>query len=117
MECRWCGSARLLKNGKKKGVQRYRCVGCGHYMSDKAPRFSPEVKARAVDMYLNSVGIRKIARFVEASPAGVLRWIRKEHAAVQARLAEQGAIAPSGEPDSIEMDEVYTIIQKNSIGR
>jgi IS1 family transposase len=32
-------------------------------MTDKPPRFSAETKAQAVDMYLNNVGIRKIARF------------------------------------------------------
>jgi transposase-like protein len=29
-----------------------------------------------------NAGIRKIARFTGASPAGVLRWIRKEHATI-----------------------------------
>jgi hypothetical protein len=67
-------------------------------------------------MYLNNVGIRKIARFVGASPAGVLRWIRKEHQALQARLAAQPA-SGDGEPDVIEMDEVYTFVQKNSVVR
>lgn len=67
-------------------------------------------------MYLNNVGIRKIARLVGASPAGVLRWIRKEHQAVQARLA-QAAPVEAGQPDIIEMDEIYTFVQKYSSGR
>jgi hypothetical protein len=66
-------------------------------------------------MYLNNVGIRKIARFVGASPAGVLRWIRKEHEALQARLA-RSAPGCRSEPDIIEMDEIYTFVQKNSSG-
>ena len=67
-------------------------------------------------MYLNNVGIRKIARFVGASPAGVLRWIRKEHAAMQARIGAQRA-APQDAPDIIEMDEIYTFVQKNNAVR
>ena len=64
-------------------------------------------------MYLNNVGIRKIARFVGASPAGVLRWIRKEHDTIQARLADAKPSA-GNPPDVIEMDEIYTFVEKNS---
>jgi transposase-like protein len=112
MDCPRCGGKDLRKRGPKKGAQRYCCKSCGRYCTDKPPRFSAEVKARAIDMYLNNVGIRKIARFVGASPAGVLRWIRKEHAHMQSRLA-QAAPAPADQPDIIEMDEIYTFVQKN----
>ncbi len=99
-----------------QGARRYRCRTCGRHMTDKPPRFSAETKAQAVDMYLNNVGIRKIARFVEASPAGVLRWIRKAHAELQVRKA-QSAADHKQQPDIIEMDEIYTYVQKNSTGR
>ena len=73
-------------------------------------------KSMAIDMYMNSMGIRAIGRVLGASPAAVLNWIRKEHAAVQRQLA---TIAPAdvGAPDIIEMDEIYTYVQKNSSGQ
>ncbi len=116
MECPQCHSQDLRKAGFKSGAQRYSCRVCGRYSTDRPPRFSAQIKAQAVDMYLNNVGIRKIARFAGASPAGVLRWIRKEHAAVQARLAQVQPVtqAPA---DIIEMDEIYTYVQKNSSGQ
>lgn len=86
MICPRCQSRDLGRSGLKQGAQRYRCRTCGRHMTDKPPRFSAETKAQAVDMYLNNVGIRKIARFVGASPAGVLRWIRKAHAPHRATL-------------------------------
>jgi transposase-like protein len=116
MECPRCLSTDLVKRGRKGGYQRYHCRVCGRFCTDRAPRFSVETKAKAVEMYLNNVGIRKIAQFVGASPAGVLRWIRKEHEAVQARQAAQPSAGES-EADVIEMDEVYTFVQKNSSGR
>jgi len=64
-------------------------------------------------MYLNNVGIRKIARFVGASPAGVLRWIRKAHQTVAPNLTRRDARLDD-EPDIVEMDEIYTFVQKNS---
>ncbi|MEO9339230.1 hypothetical protein ABFT80_17580 [Mesorhizobium sp. SB112] len=116
MDCPNCQSQDLRKTGRKDGAQRYCCRSCGRYCTDRPRRFSPQTKAQAVDMYLNNVGIRKIARFVGASPAGVLRWIRKEHEAVQARLAKSGPACVT-EADIIEMDEIYTFVQKNSSGR
>jgi transposase-like protein len=116
MQCPQCQGSDLVKTGLKQGAQRYRCRSCGRYSTDKPARFSAEVKAKAVDMYLNNVGIRKIARFVGASPAGVLRWIRKEHVLLQARRTQPAAAAPFQGPDIIEMDEIYTIVQKNSSG-
>jgi len=117
MICPGCQSSDVRRSGLKQGAQRYRCKACGRYMTDKPPRFSAEVKAKAVDMYLNNVGIRKIARFVGASPAGVLRWIRKEHAHLQARTAQAEQPHGPAVPDIIEMDEIYTFVQKNSSGR
>jgi transposase-like protein len=117
MECPRCHSEDLAKTGRKDGFQRYRCRSCGRYCTDRPRRFSAETKAKAVEMYLNNVGIRKIARFVGASPAGVLRWIRKEHQALEARLAAPGRSCGEPdviEPDIIEMDEIYTFVQKNS---
>ncbi len=118
MDCPRCQGGNLIKTGPKDGHQRYRCRDCGRYCTDKPPRFSAQTKALALKMYVNSVGIRKIAKFVGASPAGVLKWIRKEHAAVQARLAEQvaPAVCAQAQGDVIEMDEIYTIIQKKRSG-
>lgn len=114
MICPRCQGSDLRRTGLKNGAQRYCCRSCGRYCTDRPPRFSVEVKAKALEMYLNNVGIRKIARFVGASPAGVLRWIRKAHATL---AAERSAALPApmdGEPDIIEMDEIYTFVQKNS---
>ena len=117
MICPECGSSDLRKRGFKKGAQRYDCRQCGRYCTDRAPRFSEATKARAVDMYLNNVGIRKIARFVGASPAGVLRWIRKAHADMRRRSAEAVPSQTGAGPDVIEMDEIYTFVQKKGNGR
>jgi transposase-like protein len=116
MQCPRCSSYDLRKSGPKNGAQRYCCKQCGRYCTDRPPRFSLETKAKAIDMYLNNVGIRKIARFVGASPAGVLRWIRKEHELLQLRLSEAICAPLQGEPDIIEMNEIYTFVEKKPGG-
>ena len=67
-------------------------------------------------MYLNHVGVRKIARFVKASPAGVLKWIRAAHARLSQQLTQAKQSLTQHVPDIIEMDEIYTFVQKNSSG-
>jgi transposase-like protein len=116
MDCPNCASHDLIKRGPKNGYQRYVCRDCGRYCTDKPPKFSAQTKAMAVQMYLNSMGIRAIGRVLHASPAAVLNWIRKEHTLVQQRLA-QTVPSPSSEPDIIEMDEIYTYVQKKSNAR
>ena len=115
MHCHHCGSESYRKNGSFEGIQRYVCKDCGRSFTDRGERFSKAVKAQALDMHLNNVGIRKIARFVGASPPAVLKWIRKAGQAMVEQL-RQGAdqIAQDGPPDIIEMDEIYTYVQKNS---
>lgn len=117
MICPGCGSAELRKTGLKSGAQRYSCKACGRYCTDRAPKFSAETKALAVQMYLNSMGIRAIGRVLKASPAAVLKWIRKEHGLVQQRMAQQLPAVQSSGPDIIEMDEIYTYVQKNVSGQ
>jgi len=112
MRCPACEGADLIKRGRKSGKQRYVCRACGRYCTDSQPKFSAETKAMAIEMYMNSMGIRAIGRVLGASPAAVLKWIRKEHALLQHKLAHAVPV-DTGEPDVIEMDEIYTYVQKN----
>ncbi|QMW62569.1 IS1 family transposase [Devosia sp. MC521] len=116
MNCPDCSSTATVKRGLKAGYQRFSCKECGRYFTDRAPKFSAQTKAQAVQMYLNGTGIRAIGRVLSASPAAVLKWIRKEHDILQERIAAQRGTPASG-PDIIEMDEIYTYVQKNSSER
>src|SRR5689334_5146905 len=101
MDCPQCNCRDLIKRGSKAGHQRYMCRACGRYSTDSQPKFSAQTRAMAIEMYMNSMGIRAIGRVLGASPAAVLNWIRKEHAAVQRQVAEQGVVRADG-PDIIE---------------
>lgn len=116
MRCPRCEGTDLIKRGRKSGNQRYVCRACGRYCTDSQPRFSAETKVMAIEMYMNSMGIRAIGRVLGASPAAVLKWIRKEHAMLQQKLAHAAPI-DTGEADVIEMDEIYTYVQKNGSER
>jgi transposase-like protein len=114
IQCTRCGSSDYRRNGSHAGVQRYRCRDCGAYFSDRKRKFDYSDKARALDMYLNNVGIRKVARFTGASPASVVKWIRAAGMRLLRQLAQASKEVADRLPDVIEMDEIYTHVQKNS---
>ena len=117
LACRHCGSERTRKNGTGGGVQRHLCRACGRTFVERAPRYGAAVRARAVHMHLNNVGVRKIALFLGCSPASVVNWIRRTHGDLAERLRQAADRVEAGiAPDVIEMDEVYTFVQKNPAG-
>jgi transposase-like protein len=108
MKCRHCKSRNTRKNGKSKGKQRYICKECGRTFAGKPPKFSEKTKQKAIIMYLNNVGIRKIALFLDCSPSTVLNWIRQKHD----RSISSPKVSESA--DIIEMDEIYTYYTKKN---
>lgn len=108
--CRHCGSQEVRRNGHNRGTQRYLCRGCGRTFTERAPRYGEAVRAEAVRLYLNNVGIRKTALFLGCSPASVVNWVRAAHAELCARPAAAPQVGL--EPDVVEMDEIYTHVQK-----
>ena len=110
-KCHHCLSEETVRNGSYRGVQRYNCKNCGRSFSSNGQRVCREKKEEALEMYLNSVGIRKIARFLEVSPTSVLNWIKKSC------LKEKPPAQKPGkeiQEDSIEMDEIYTFVKKRT---
>ena len=112
--CTHCGSNSFRKNGTYQGIQRYRCHACQRFFSDKPRKFTYQTKVKAIDMYLNNVGIRKIARFIQCSPSLILRWIRAFSQQIAERLEQARQQAKQQVPDIIEMDELYTYVKKTA---
>jgi len=111
MKCKHCGSDRTRKNGVSKGYQRYKCNACGRTFSGTEARCSDKMKRMAVWMILNGVGVRKTALLLGTSHVNVLNWLRKAHVIMQHSLDFSRADY-SEEVDIIELDEIYTFVQK-----
>jgi len=72
-----CGSERLVKAGFQSGKQRYRCQECARAFVQRSERGKPpEMKAKAVSLYLEGLGFRAIGRILGVSNVAVLKWIR-----------------------------------------
>ena len=76
--CPKCTSAGVSKNGRIKGVQRYKCKQCQYQFTRKTPRGrSATEKALAITLYLMGVSMNAIGRLLKVSTPAVLSWIRK----------------------------------------
>jgi len=111
MACKHCGSEKTRKNGTSKGYQRYKCNTCNRTFSGTIPKYSEKTKRMAVWMTLNGVGVRKTALLLGTSHVNVLNWLKKAHKTMRQYL-ENSHSDYSEEIDIIELDEIYTFIQK-----
>lgn len=71
--CPKCSSPQISKNGKIKGVQRYKCKECQYQFTRTIPRERPATdKALALTLYLMGVSMNAIGRLIKVSTPAVL---------------------------------------------
>ena len=97
-----------------RGKQRFRCQSCfrNQVAGDGRKHYDNATKRTALAMYLNSSGIRSIGRVLKVSHQSVANWVENA-----GRIVEQEILNLHMTPRNIsilEMDELYTFIQKNS---
>ena len=66
MQCPYCGSTEIRKNGKRRGKQNHICVSCDRQfidLYDPPKGYSEELKQECLKMYLNGMGFHGIERF------------------------------------------------------
>ena len=95
-----------MKNGFVKGVQRYKCKGCGnnYTVAQKSTAKLPSERRLALMMYLEGLGFHSIGRLLGVSHVAVIQWIKKYGTQLQEIKNEK--------PVSVmEMDEMHTYIE------
>ena len=108
--CIHSGSNNFLKSGTYQGVQRYKCKLSKRYFSSKPRKFTYQDKAKAIEMYMNKVGIRKIARFIQCSPALIVRSIKAFSKRIACQLVQAAQQVNTPIHNLIEMDQIYTLL-------
>jgi insertion element IS1 protein InsB len=110
--CKKCGCAEGVKNGHTRGMQRYRCKGCGaNYTPSKRRGVDPALKAFAIVLYaFAGVSMGKIARLYKVSTVAVLKWVHAEGLATELPTA----VAAS---DIVMIDEMWHFVngKKNKV--
>lgn len=79
MNCTFCGSDAIIKNGFIKGIQRYYCKDCGANIQNK-PRAQRDkfFKALVIELYLTGLNIGAIAFNLKVSHVAILKHLEKD---------------------------------------
>lgn len=95
----------------ESGAQRYKCMRCGHkYTPEPKPRGYPEeMRKQALQMYVDGMNLRRIARHLGVHHRTVSLWIQ----AYAARISE---VPLPEEVKEVEMDELFTFIGHKKTG-
>ncbi len=79
VRCPDCGANWMVKDGHRKGRQRYRCGECGRSDLPEGAyrRPGPAVKEQGVRLYLEGSSLSAVSRRTGYSVPAVLGWVKK----------------------------------------
>jgi transposase-like protein len=119
MNCIYCESTMVVRNGKGKSVdefiQRYLCNECGRRFNERSEtpianlQTPVDIFSLAMKMRGEGLGIRATARVVRVAPNSVINW----EECVSSFLTKWSPPAPERGDITIEGDEVYTRVVEN----
>jgi putative transposase len=99
MQCKYCRSEKVVKNGKVKGEQVYKCKDCGHrfFMNGSFSKMRNEknLVVAALNFYYDGLSLRKAQRNLEqifgerVSQVTILNWIKKYSRLVKEYMVTQ----------------------------
>ena len=91
------------------GSQRYLCKACQRKYTPEPNLngYADEMRQQAVEMYVDGLNLRRIARLLKVSPQSVANWVTA-HAD---RLPDWPPI-PSDEVEVEELDELFTFVER-----
>ena len=104
-----CNGQEIVKNGRVRGIQRYKCKACGLNFIEGDKRFKRETavkKALCVLLYsLGKASFSMLGRILDHSPSLIYRWIVKA-------MDETEKPSISADVQEIEFDEMWHFLQK-----
>jgi transposase-like protein len=105
LRCKRCESARCVRHGVVRGMQRYWCKECNYRFTPTPPRGKPvAMKALALLLYgMGNMSYGMIAKLLGVSSVAVYKWVRHE----AARLPEPRVPADVRE---LELDEMWHFV-------
>ena len=87
MICKYCDSTNVVKNGRVKGKQVFKCKACGHRFTEGSafPKMRTESRiiSTSIDLYFEGLSVRKVQTQIEkifdvhVSQMTVWKWIMK----------------------------------------
>jgi transposase-like protein len=91
----------------ESGSQRYLCKFCKRKYTPKpkTQAYSAAVRQRAVQLYVDGLNFRRIARILKVAPQSVVNWVNARAAQVP-----DSPPSPAAPQDTHELDELFTFV-------
>ena len=108
MNCPYCASKHIRKNGHRRGKQNYICTACARQFIESYSKrgYNEEIKRQCLTMYVNGMGFRAIERLTGVNHNTVINWVRE----VALKLPD--APEHSEIPEVVQVDELETFVGK-----
>ena len=113
MKCPRCESPdHQHKVGKTAaGSQRYRCYlcCCKYTPVKKQHGYSPEIRQKAVQLYVDGMNLRRVGRHLKVNPQSVANWAK----------AHAESLPPAPVPEKVEnaeLDELFSFVLEKKTG-
>jgi transposase len=104
-QCPKCHKTNTIKAGYSSNKKRYKCKNCIYYytVSQKSGSADLAKKRQALQLYLEGLGFRAIARIVNFSHVAVYNWIKDYGKNLDLLHSKQNI-------DTTEIDEMHSYI-------
>ena len=111
-KCPACEGSEFVKYGvNKSGTKKVKCKHCFKVftINSKIKRMSKDVENNVIKLYLERMGIRAIARYLEYSHVAIIECIKRCAKRIKAEM-------PPPEPSHrAEADEIHSRFQKKKL--
>ena len=106
-QCPRCQSEKRIKFGFQAKKQRFKCKECNYAYTviKRSANAGKEVKKKALQLYLEGMGLRGIGRILKYSHFAVYSWI-KTFGEKAKKLQDNKSIA------TVEIDEMHSYVGK-----
>lgn len=115
--CPYCGAhERQVRAGfNRTGSQRLQCQTCRRQHTPEAHPlgYADEVRERALKLYLEGNGLRRIGRLLKINHQTVANWVTAAHRRLPTPAKGETAAQPAATAATaatLEMDELYTFV-------
>ena len=83
LKCPKCGCNKRVKNGFNNKKQRYLCKKCGCHYTVSKRGYPEQIRRKAIQLYLEGNGYRRIERILNVSHVSVINWVKKAGAKLE----------------------------------
>ena len=108
LKCPKCGSEKRVKSGFNNKKQRYLCKECRCHYTVSQRGYPEHIKRKAIQLYLEGIGFRRIERILKVSHVSVINWVKNAGAKLENVPKKDEKV------EVLELDELCINFKKTS---